>query len=99
MRDEDVSVIAKALSHPDKVSIIRDMRTEGKLSPVAWSVANGVPLGNASYHFGSLLKLGVLKAAGTRQRRGALEHFYTLKGSEAEAVLRALDAIDGMSDS
>ena len=99
MRDKDVAKVGKALAHPMKVAIIRDLRTEGKLSPIEWTEEHGVPLQNGSYHFTSLRKLGILKPAGTAQRRGALEHYYRLAGAKADAVLRVLDTIDGVSPS
>lgn len=36
----------------------------------------GVPLGTVAYHVRTLYDLGLLKLAKTRQRRGAVEHYY-----------------------
>lgn len=97
MRNDLVSAIANALSHPVKVAIIRDLRDGRTVSPVVWAEANGIRIQNSSYHFRSLRTAGILKEVGTRQQRGALEHFYALKGKRAKTVIRALDAIEGKS--
>jgi hypothetical protein len=34
-------------------------------------------IGNVSYHTRTLHKLGAIRLVRTRQRRGAIEHFYT----------------------
>jgi DNA-binding transcriptional ArsR family regulator len=34
------------------------------------------PLGRVSYHFKTLLNLGMIKLIDTHPRRGALEHYY-----------------------
>jgi DNA-binding transcriptional ArsR family regulator len=38
----------------------------------------GEPLGNVSYHVRQLEKAGLIELVATKQRRGALEHYYTL---------------------
>lgn len=51
-----------------------------ELSPRAFSDATGVPLGTAAYHVRALRAAGLIVATRSEQRRGALEHFYTLTG-------------------
>ena len=38
----------------------------------------GEPLGNVSYHVRQLEKAGLIELVAVKQRRGALEHYYTL---------------------
>ena len=86
----DYQRIAEAFVHPLKLRILALMtepappRTAAERSPEpGWSpnslyVAAGEPLGNVSYHVRQLEKAGLIELVTTKQRRGALEHFYTL---------------------
>ena len=47
-------------------------------SPNSLYVAVGESLGNVSYHVRQLKKAGLIQPVATRQRHGALEHYYTL---------------------
>jgi hypothetical protein len=48
-------------------------------------------LGTVSYHVGIMLRLGALEEAGTKQVRGALEHFYVIADDDhLRAVIDAL---------
>ena len=80
--------IAEAFVHPLKLRILALMadppppRAEATPEP-GWSpnslyVALGEPLGNVSYHVRQLEKAGLIELVATKQRRGALEHYYTL---------------------
>jgi DNA-binding transcriptional ArsR family regulator len=86
----DYQRIAEAFVHPIKLRILALMagpppaRAPAEDSPEpGWSpnslyVAVGEPLGNVSYHVRQLQKAGLIQLIATRQRRGALEHYYTL---------------------
>ena len=75
--------------HPLKLRILALMteppppRAVGEGAPEpGWSlnslyVAAGEPLGNVSYHVRQLEKAGLIELVATKQRRGALEHYYT----------------------
>lgn len=82
----------KALAHPTRVAIIvkfgRD--TNRKMSPVELAELLNVPLGTVAYHVRTLRDLGVLKPAGSAQRRGATEHYYRL---ESERIFDAAQVI------
>lgn len=70
--------LIKALSHPVRRSILEAMaagRNEAK-SPVALAEELGVPVPRIAYHVKDLSKVGLLRPAGERPRRGTLEHFY-----------------------
>ena len=86
----DYQRIAESLVHPLKIRILKLMAeppppratAEGPPEP-GWSpnglyVAAGEPLGNVSYHVRQLEKAGLVELVATKQRRGALEHYYTL---------------------
>jgi hypothetical protein len=82
---------AKALSHPLRGNILRIMRREGSLSPIAVSREIGQPVGTIAYHFRQLHKLGYIEVCDELQRRGATEHVYRLtqkSGSAPESTPR-----------
>jgi DNA-binding transcriptional ArsR family regulator len=79
--------VVKALSHPTRVSVLRILDWREMASPSELSVELGVPLGTMGYHVRRLEALGVLELAATKQRRGAIEHFY-----------RTADAVNVLSD-
>jgi hypothetical protein len=69
--------LAKALSHPVRIQILMSMNTpRRRMSPKNFADESGCTIGNSSYHFRKLHKLGFLHLASTRQRRGSTEHFY-----------------------
>ena len=86
----DYRRIAEAFVHPLKLRILALMseppppRPVGKGGPEpGWSpnslyVAAGEALGNVSYHVRQLEKAGLIELVAVKQRRGALEHYYTL---------------------
>jgi DNA-binding transcriptional ArsR family regulator len=86
----DYRRIAEAFVHPLKLRILALMTEpppprpvgEGALEP-GWSpnslyVAAGEALGNVSYHVRQLERAGLIELVAVKQRRGALEHYYTL---------------------
>ncbi len=86
----DYQRIAEAFVHPLKLRILALMaepppppaapedRPEASWSPNSLCIAVGEPLGNVSYHVRHLEKAGLIELVATKQRRGALEHYYTL---------------------
>jgi DNA-binding transcriptional ArsR family regulator len=81
--------IAEAFVHPLKLRILALMaepppRAAPEATPQpGWSPnslygAVDEPLGNVSYHVRQLEKAGLIELVATQQRRGALEHYYTL---------------------
>lgn len=65
----------KALAHPLRVRIL-GMLHEQQLSPVQISERLDVRLGTVAYHVRALATLALIEEVATRQRRGAVEHFY-----------------------
>ena len=85
----DYQRIAECFVHPLKIRILALMAeppppgSAGEESEPGWSpnslyVAAGAPLGNVSYHVRQREKAGLIELVATKQRRGALEHYYTL---------------------
>ena len=86
----DYQRIAEAFVHPLKLRILALMAEppppraapagspEPGWSPNSLYLAVGQPLGNVSYHVRHLEKAGLIELVAIKQRRGALEHYYTL---------------------
>ena len=71
----DDARLVKGLAHPLRISILRVL--EGRTaSPSEIAEEIDAPLGNVSYHVRFLARLGLVELAGTRPRRGAVEHYY-----------------------
>lgn len=72
-------VVARKTLHPVQVVVLTAIAANGKLSPVGLTELIGdMPLSNVSYHVKALHELELLELAGTKPRRGAIEHFYRL---------------------
>jgi DNA-binding transcriptional ArsR family regulator len=78
--DKDARIdqdLVRALSHPIRVSILEAL--QGRLaSPSELSQELNQSLGVVSYHANTLVECGCLELVHTKQRRGALEHFFGL---------------------
>jgi DNA-binding transcriptional ArsR family regulator len=94
VKDPGAAEIAKALSHPLRIAILRTARDRRKVSPSEYARETGEPLGNVSYHVTMLAQAGVLKVVDTAKRRGALEHYYAVKGPRAGVVLEVMDMLE-----
>jgi DNA-binding transcriptional ArsR family regulator len=93
MDDGQAADIAKALSHPLRFGLLRDLRERKDLSPVEYARESGETLGNVSYHFSVLAKAEVIAQTASVARRGAMEHRYSLTGRRSEAALAVLDLL------
>jgi DNA-binding transcriptional ArsR family regulator len=67
--------LLKALAHPLRAKAL-PLFAEGMLSPVQAAKQLDVDVSHLAYHIRVLRKLGLIELVETRQRRGALEHFY-----------------------
>lgn len=67
--------LIKAIAHPLRHRILLALG-EGVASPKAIAGALGEPLGRVSHHVRLLRRIGAIELVETRQRRGAVEHFY-----------------------
>lgn len=71
----DDARLVKGLAHPLRIAILRVLE-ERTASPSEIAEEIDAPLGKVSYHVRSLARLGLVELAGTRTRRGAVEHYY-----------------------
>jgi DNA-binding transcriptional ArsR family regulator len=94
MDDRQAAEIAKALSHPLRLAILRTIRDRRKVSPSEFAGETGEPLGNVSYHVQALARAGVLEVVDTAKRRGALEHYYAVTGPKAGIALGVMDMLE-----
>jgi len=78
MLDIPVHIVAQACSHPLRVEIL-ELLAGSSRSPLSVSKELGANLGQVSYHFSVLRKLDAIELMDTKQRRGAVEHFYTAR--------------------
>jgi DNA-binding transcriptional ArsR family regulator len=69
------SEYAKALAHPLRVRILA-MLEEEQASPVMLAEKLDQQVGVVAYHVRLLRNIGLIELVGTRQRRGATEHYY-----------------------
>ena len=67
--------LLKALAHPLRAKAL-PLFAEGAVSPVQVARQLDVDVSHLAYHIRVLRKLGLIELVETRQRRGALEHFY-----------------------
>jgi DNA-binding transcriptional ArsR family regulator len=85
-------VIAWALSHPLRLRILERVEDGAEFSPVALAHALDHSLPHLSYYVRQLERAGLIVRTGTRQVRGAVEHFYRL---EVQARIVVRPARDG----
>jgi DNA-binding transcriptional ArsR family regulator len=71
--------LVKALAHPLRINILRVLQNR-VASPSDIAGELSAPLGNVSYHVRVLERAGLLRLERTRQRRGAIEHYYRAVG-------------------
>ena len=65
----------RAISHPARIRIL-SMLDEEAASPAVLGGKLGVPVSRVAYHVRLLHELGLIELVSTRQRRGAIEHYY-----------------------
>jgi DNA-binding transcriptional ArsR family regulator len=73
---DETTRMAKAMAHPLRGKILMHLSNHGTASPADLSRVLEEPIGNVSYHVRMLLDLDCVELVDTRQRRGAIEHFY-----------------------
>jgi DNA-binding transcriptional ArsR family regulator len=78
VRDLDERSWLKAISHPVRMRLLALLENE-PASPKSLADRLALPLGTIAYHVRTLSKLGFLELVDTKQRRGAVEHYYRAK--------------------
>jgi DNA-binding transcriptional ArsR family regulator len=68
----------RAISHPVRMRLLAVLEKE-PASPKMLAERLAMPLGTIAYHVRTLRSLGLLELVDTKQRRGAVEHYYQAK--------------------
>ena len=93
MTDEQVAILGRALGHPTRVRIIRELRFRVEASPSELARLHEEARANVNHHLGELSKAGVVGVVYETTHHGATQGVYTLKGPNVRAVLAALDGL------
>lgn len=88
--DKGAAEVARALGHPLRLQIMRELRSRKTVSPKELTDALQEPLGNVSYHMSVLRKAGAVEIVELIQRRGAMEHRYALAKTPRAALVNQL---------
>lgn len=75
--------IAKALAHPLRMKLLAILE-ERTASPTELAELTEVSLPRVSYHVRRLASAGLVELVSTRQRRGAIEHYYAAVAQDSE---------------
>jgi DNA-binding transcriptional ArsR family regulator len=79
IREIDDPRLVKALAHPLRIQILRVLSDRvASPSEIADEISARLP--NVSYHVRFLERVGVVELVRTKQRRGAIEHYYRARG-------------------
>jgi DNA-binding transcriptional ArsR family regulator len=93
VNDVESAALAKSLSHPVRMALIRALRDGGTLSASEFAKTDKAALGVISYHINGLADTGVLEVVETIQRRGAMERRFAIGGPNAELTLQVVDIL------
>jgi DNA-binding transcriptional ArsR family regulator len=96
LEDREAAEIAKTLTHPLRLALLRSLREGRKVSAVEFSRESGELLGNVSHHMKALHRAGVIQIKETSGKGGGLVHRYSLGGSRAAPVMAMLEVLDGL---
>ncbi len=93
----DDNDLLKALRHPLRREILREMAGKEAISPRELSTALRRPLSQVSYHVRMLAAYATILLVRTRPASGSTQHFYraTVEASWARQVLGLTDEDDG----
>lgn len=78
--------LVKAVAHPLRVEVLEAIISQGEVSPTQIATSLGQELGKVSYHVNVLRSCEVIELTRTRQRRGALKHFFRPAASMREFI-------------
>lgn len=79
------SQILRALRHPLRCRMLRQMRDAESISPRKLSIEFAHPVSNLAYHMRVLAECDAVTLVGTRPSRGSVEHFYRISDLPAWA--------------
>ncbi|HWM54363.1 MAG TPA: winged helix-turn-helix domain-containing protein [Solirubrobacterales bacterium] len=75
--------LLKALAHPLRAKAL-PLFAKGAVSPIQVAKRLDVDVSHLAYHIRVLRQLGFIELVETRQRRGALEHFYRATSPDSD---------------
>lgn len=75
--------LAKALTHPVRVQILRRIADGSEVSPSTMADELGLALATVAYHVRYLSELGVLRLVRTVPVRGTVQHVYVARDVDA----------------
>jgi DNA-binding transcriptional ArsR family regulator len=75
IRNVNDTAHVRAIAHPVRMRLLAVLETE-PASPKMLAERLSLPLGTIAYHVRTLNSLGLLELVDTKQRRGAVEHYY-----------------------
>ncbi|HEU4656547.1 MAG TPA: winged helix-turn-helix domain-containing protein [Capillimicrobium sp.] len=84
------NAVQRALAHPVRAKILTELRKR-PASPSQLADMAGVSVGVVSYHIRILAEAGLAELVGTVPKRGAVQHFYAARASDALGVTLMLD--------
>lgn len=85
------STVQRALAHPARAQILAELR-RGPASPSQLAGVVGTSVAVASYHVRMLVEAGLAELVETVPKRGAIQHFYAARDTEALGTTIMLDA-------
>jgi DNA-binding transcriptional ArsR family regulator len=91
--DVESAALAKSLSHPVRLALIRALRDGGTLSASEFARTDKAALGVVSYHINGLADAGVLEIVETIQRRGTMERRFAIGGPNAQLTLQVVEML------
>lgn len=92
-RDSDTDLLLKALGHPMRRAILREMSDDDTISPSEMAPTLEESISNVSYHFRMLDRSPAIELVEEVPVRGATQHFYrrTLKHGWVRKLLEEAD--------
>jgi DNA-binding transcriptional ArsR family regulator len=84
------NAVQRALAHPLRARILVELEKQ-PASPSQIAEVVGESVGVVSYHVRVLAEAGLAELVGTVPKRGALQHFYAVRESDALGVTMMLD--------
>jgi DNA-binding transcriptional ArsR family regulator len=85
--EQQTALAELKLNHPTRLRIALHLLENEKASPSEISKLVDESLGAVAYHVRTMSKAGLLRKAGERRVRGAVEHYYSLKADVRDQVV------------
>ena len=93
----DMDRLLAELKHPLRRQLLRSMIDADPISPIELSERTGASVSRVAYHVRVLDSCGAIELVTTRQRRGAIQHFFRA-AVKPESARQALRLAEGRKD-